>query len=55
MWKEIENFPNYCVNEFGQIKSSYTNKILKPYKEKSGYLAVILYENKKQKDLEFIE
>lgn len=48
-WKTIVEFNNYQVNKQGNIKSLYTNKILKPSVEKSGYLAVTLYKNKIKK------
>lgn len=37
-WRTIEAFPNYQVSSLGRIKNIKTNRILKPFKNKtSGY------------------
>lgn len=40
MWREVAEFPGYCVNEAGQVKGKY-GRILKPGKNNIGYLYVI--------------
>ena len=42
IWKQIDD--RYSVSNFGRIKSNYANKerILKPYKNRRGYLMVDL-------------
>lgn len=42
IWKTIEDFPNYDISSFGNIKNNKTNKILKLQKNYSGYLRVTL-------------
>ena len=39
-WVVCEDYPSYMINTKGEIKSSLTNKILKPSKHKSGYMLV---------------
>jgi len=46
-WETIEEFPSYSVNELGEIYSHYKDKILKPNKNKYGYLKVSLYKDEK--------
>lgn len=58
VWKDIIDYPNYQVSNLGRVKSKerYTNvgiknqkqclrkeRILKPQKDKKGYIQVILY------------
>lgn len=60
VWKDIKNFPNYQISNFGRVKSKerITNvgiknvkqiirkeKILKPLKITKGYLGTRLYNN----------
>lgn len=45
IWREIEEYPNYMVSNFGNVKSLKTNKILKQYKNNSGYLTIQLCKN----------
>ena len=47
MYKEIPGFPHYLVDENGNIKSLYCNKILSQKTDKYGYKIVTLFENKK--------
>jgi hypothetical protein len=53
MYMELENFqdiidfPNYMINENGDIYSKYKKKLLKPRLTKPGYIALILRKNKK--------
>lgn len=47
VWKPIPNYEElYWVSNLGNIKSK--NKILKPTKNRDGYLYIHLYKNKKQ-------
>lgn len=46
IWKDIEGFEGlYQVSNLGRVKSSYTNRVLKGYKDTCGYLLVGLYKN----------
>ena len=44
-WKTIEGFENYEVSTWGNIRGKYG--VLKPYKNKKGYLKVGLYKDGK--------
>ena len=49
IWKDIKDFEGlYMISNLGNVKSFYTNKILKLKKDKDGYLHINLYKNKKQ-------
>lgn len=53
-WKPVEGFENYEVSNLGRVKSLNYNRtdkerILKPKKEKNGYLRVCLCRNGKHK------
>lgn len=60
IWKDIENYPNYQISNFGRVKSKKritrvgiknvkkiirNEKILKPLKLTKGYLGIRLYDN----------
>ena len=45
--KDYEN--HYMINKLGQIKSKYTNKILKNCDDGNGYLIINLWKNRKPK------
>lgn len=47
IWKTVEEFKNYEVSSFGNVKSK--RKLLKKELVKGGYLRVTLSENNKQK------
>ena len=60
VWKDIENYPNYQVSNFGRVKSKerissccynstrkIKEKILKQNLEKNGYKTVCLFDNGK--------
>lgn len=50
LWKDIPGFEGlYKANVYGQIKSLYTNKILKSNLCNNGYLGVTLCKNKIKK------
>lgn len=50
IWKEIEGYEGlYEVSNLGNVKSLISGKILKPKKDKDGYLYVGLYQQGKQK------
>lgn len=43
IWKDVFGYEGlYQVSEYGDIRSARTGKLLKPYKEKSGYLKIQL-------------
>lgn len=47
IWKDIKGYENlYQVSTYGNIKSYYRNKILKPKIDKDGYCLINLYKNK---------
>lgn len=50
-WKVIKGYENYSISNHGRIMNNKTNKILKPYKNKGGYLRVMFNKktNMKQK------
>ena len=45
LWKDIEGFENYQVSSWGKVRGA--NGILKPYRNKKGYLKVGLMKNGK--------
>lgn len=48
IWKEIKEFPNYRINNLGQVLSIRRNIILKEDKSNGrGYCSVMLYKNGK--------
>ncbi len=47
MWKNCDGFEGYSVSPLGQIKNDHGH-ILKPYKDKDGYLYVWLYRDRKK-------
>lgn len=47
-WKQIENFPNYSVSNFGRIRSNWSERILSTYENQSGLVQVGLMRNGKQ-------
>lgn len=54
IWKDIPEYENYQVSNFGRIKSinyhrSGKKKLIKPLKRKDNYLKVILYKDGKSK------
>jgi len=48
-WEIIEEFPDYSVNENGEVYSHISERILKPSKTKKGYLRICLYKDGKVK------
>lgn len=51
MWKQIiynNNKINYFISTNGEVRSGYTNKILKPLLKKGGYYECCLYINTKK-------
>lgn len=60
IWKEIPNFPDYSINQCGEIKSSQRfdrggnkrkEKLLKPKVNKYGYVSYILCNNEGKSDV----
>jgi hypothetical protein len=47
-WKQIQDFPNYNISSFGNVKNNLTDKLLKPCL-KSGYYHISLTNNKIRK------
>jgi hypothetical protein len=50
-FKQIPEFPNYSINELGQVYSKHSNKILATYLNGKGYLCVKLHINGIQKTM----
>ena len=46
---DINNYPNYLIYTDGRIYSKYSNRFIKPYPNKRGYLGVGLCKNGKRK------
>lgn len=56
IWRDIDGYPNYQVSTLGRVKSlNYRNtkkeKVLKPIKDKDGYLVINIRNEKKQKTI----
>jgi hypothetical protein len=51
MWKPIDGYSNYVINQKGEVMNVHTNRILKQYETDRGYLTVNLSENGKYKTL----
>jgi hypothetical protein len=49
IWKTIENYNNYEISTYGNVRNIKTNKNLKAYLDIPGYLNITLYKNKKNK------
>lgn len=52
IWKQVENFENYEVSNFGRVRKNYKNrkvKYLKPMQTAKGYLVVELWKKSKRK------
>lgn len=48
-WKDIDDYPNYLVSNFGSVKSKKTGKILKPQLDRNGrYFQVWLSNGEKE-------
>ncbi len=47
-WKSITEFPNYSVSSLGEVKNTKTNRVLKTWKNNSGYLCISLYKGGKK-------
>jgi hypothetical protein len=45
----IDGYENYFVSNFGNVKNSKTNRILKPYNDSKGYKIIDLSKNGKVK------
>ena len=50
LFKPIDGYDNYFVSNFGNIKNSKTNRILKPSTHRQGYKLVVLHKNGKSKN-----
>lgn len=43
VWVKINNYPNYSISNFGNVKNNLTNKELKLMRQKSGHVRIFLY------------
>ena len=50
MFVQIKDYPNYFINENGELKSDFVSKILKPRKSKNGYFTYNLRKDGKAKN-----
>ena len=46
MWKQLDEFPNYCVSDTGLIKRISTGNVMKPHITKDGYFRIKLTRGK---------
>lgn len=44
MWKDVDGFDKYEINENGEVRNKRTGKILKPYDRGNGYRSCRLYD-----------
>lgn len=52
IWKDIPEYEGlYKISNYGEIYSTYSNKLLKPRLDKDGYAQVTLYKNHQPKTL----
>lgn len=49
-WRTINDYPNYEVNNAGEVRNVKTNKVLKPRPSTKGYDRVSLYNKDGQRD-----
>lgn len=47
-WKQIVDFPRYCISDAGDVYSTIKNKKLQPNHHRDGYLIATLYRDNKQ-------
>lgn len=50
-WKKIDNFPNYEISNFGNVRNIKRNKEISAIYDKNGYKKVHLFNNGKDKML----
>lgn len=50
--KEIPNYNNYLIDENGNIYSKYSNKLLKPFTHRDGYMRIGLYKDGQRKEFQ---
>lgn len=50
-WKVIKGYEKYSVSNFGNVMNNKTKKILKPYKNRSGYLRIMFNRKTNMKQL----
>jgi hypothetical protein len=51
-WKDVPGYEGlYEISDLGNVKSTYSNKILKPSADRYGYVRFSATKNKKQKTL----
>jgi hypothetical protein len=48
-WRKIEEYDNYSVSDFGNVRNDKTGRILKPTMNKCGYYLLNLYDKGKIK------
>ena len=51
LFKPVDGYDNYSISNFGNVKNSKTNRILKLQNHKDGYKLICLYKNGKSKTL----
>lgn len=53
-WKTINTNPEYLINENGEIFSTKTNRIIKVFPDKDGYIKAHLYDKSKGKYVNYL-
>ena len=51
IWKQVYDYPDYKVSNYGRVWGKRYSKILKPQKDRYGYLYVNLYKKGKLKSI----
>lgn len=49
LWVKIKNFENYEISNLVEVRNTKTGNILKPHKNKNGYLQILLRKDGKIK------
>ena len=50
-WSIIENYNDYSISNYGRVKNTKTNKILKPRLNNCGRLCVTLFDDDGHKEV----
>lgn len=46
-WREIEEFPGYLINEYGDVMNEWTERILRPRQNQQGFVMINCVRDKK--------
>lgn len=53
IWKEIPDYPNYTISNYGRLKNIKFDKMKAPCNDKDGYKITLLYNEGKRKNIRF--